>query len=474
MNKSKHLHPVSILYFTVVMMKAILSQIWIVAVIVILNYKDVDSIIRVLYIFLSVLILLLVVAIILGVLRWKSFVYEIHEDSIFVKSGMINVKKVFISADRIHSMNTSIRLYDRIFSTHTLLIELASGEDSSITFSCLSKEEEQSIRNILQKHVIEDTEEITSTTIQMSGKDIILHGFLSPKLGIVMGFILAIFFKYVDATDGKEMKSIHLFVVEYVSFGWLFIIAGIVIVLSIIVSLAFTFERNYGFILQKEQENLEISHGLLVKKQRVVAINRLQSILLIERPLQRLFGYMTIQAVIIQRGKEEDSEKTITLLPSIKREEVSAFLSSYLDYERVGRVNNLTKEASFYYKGLPFLVGIVVAIPFWVFVPFNLYYIAIVIPILLFMFGWMEYRNVGWEYGKDFVTIQYGSTTRKTAIVKVDRIQWSSVRQTILQKKRKIANVTIAIASGQNDMNITVKQIPIDDANGMVRQVNSK
>lgn len=474
MSKSKHLHPISILYFTVVMMKAILSQIWIVAVIVVLNYKGFDSITRVLYIFLSVLMLLLVVAIVLGVLRWKSFVYEIYEDSIFVKTGIMNVKKRFISADRIHSVNTSIRLYDRMFSTHTLLIELASGEDSSITFSCLSKEEEQSIRNILQKNIIEDTEEISSTTIQMSGKDMIVHGFLSPKFGIVIGFILAIFFKYVDATNGKEMKSIHLFVVEYVSVGWILTIVGIVVLLSIIVSLAFTFERNYGFILQKEQENLEISHGLLVKKQRVVAIDRLQSIILIERPLQRIFGYMTIQAVIIQRGKEEDSEKTITLLPSVKREEVSVFLSSYLDYERVERVNNLTKEASFYYKGLPFLIGIIIAIPFLVFIPFNLHYIAIAIPIILFVFGWMEYHNVGWEYGRDFITIQYGNTTRKTAIIKADRIQWGLVRQTVLQKKRNIANVTIAVASGQNDMNFTVKQMPIDEANGMVGQGNSK
>lgn len=476
MNKSSEqltrLHPISILYFIVVAVREAFSHIWLFPVIVIVANKVFGENVSVIIVGIVVAVVTLITILIIGVIRWNLFGYVIHEDNIYVQTGIVNKKQRWISADRIHSINTSVRLYDRIFSTHTLLIELASAEDSSIVFSCLSREEEQLIRNVLHTKGEVEIVETIDTTISLSRKDIILHACLSPKLGIVFGLIAIIFFKYVDATNGEGIETIFTFFTNIFGFMWIFIVLGSLLLLSIIVSFVFIYEKNYKFTLRKNQEELEIAHGLIVKKQRVLAINRIQSILLIEKPLQRLCGYVTVQAVIIQRGKDEDSEKTITLLPSIKRQNVDNFLQSYVDYTKTEELQTLTKQANFYYKILPMLVGFIIAVLVWFFMPFSLHYIAPIIPIILFIYGLCEYNNIGWKQSEQILTLQYGSSTRITAIIKIDRIQWNVITQSIFQKNNGLANVKIAVASGKDDMMFNVKQLTIEAAKKIVDSVN--
>lgn len=476
MNRSSEeltrLHPISILYFLVVAIKETFSHLWLFPIIVIVVNKIFGDGISIILIGVVVVILTIITILMIGVIRWYLFGYVIEEDSIFLQTGIMNKKQRWISADRIHSINTSIRLYDRIFSTHTLLIELASAEDSSIVFSCLSDVEEQKILHVLRRNKNEDMAELVDTTMQLSRKDILLHASLSPRLGVVFGIILVIFFKYLDFTEGEGIETIHEFIFDSFGLTLLLFIIGSVFLLSVIVSFIFIYEKNYHFTINKTHEELEITHGLIVKKQRQIAIKRLQSIILIERPLQKLFGYVTVQAVIIQRGKEEDSEKTMILLPSIKKQQVNAFLKTFVAYEKAENLQTLTKDANFYYKYFQLIVGTVIAIPVWLFMPFHLHYIAPLIPVVLTIFGWVEYRNTGWLQTDEFLTLQYGDLTRKTAIIKSGRVQWAALEQSIFQKQKNLANIEIAVASGQNDIMFNVKQLPIKDAEILIYNKN--
>lgn len=475
MNKSSEqltrLHLISIFYFIVVAIKETLSNFWLFPIIVFGLDEILSNKISIFTIGLVIAVLTLLIILIIGIVRWYLFGYVIHEDSIFLQTGIVNKKQTWISADRIHSINTSIRLYDRIFSTHTLLIELASAEDSSIVFSCLSNEEERRIREVLHRNNEKNVEKIEET-IKLSKKDILLHACLSPNLGALYGLIIIVFFKYLETANQDEINTVFAYFTNLFSFMWIFITLGIIFILSVIVSFLFIYEKNYKFTLIKNNGELEITHGLIVKKQRTLVIERIQSIILVEKPLQRLFGYVTVQAVIIQRGKEENSEKTITLLPSIKKKNVDTFLNTFVVYERVAELQSLTKKANFYYKVLPLLIGIIIAIPVWFFMPFSLHYIAPIIPIILFIYGFCEYNNIGWEQSEQFFTLQYGSFTRKTAIIKIARIQWTSVNQTIFQKNNYLANLKVAVASGQDDIMFNVKQLPFEEANCMRDRVS--
>ncbi|MEW9910289.1 PH domain-containing protein [Bacillus pacificus] len=72
---------------------------------------------------------------------------------------------------------------------------------------------------------------------------------------------------------------------------------------------------------------------------------------------------------------------------------------------------------------------------------------------------------IGWNQNEHFLTLQYGSLSRKTVIIKRGRIQWISVRQTNLQEKQHLASLKLAIASGKENIKFSLSHIPVDAAN---------
>lgn len=92
-NKNQQLHPVSILYFIVVAIKESLSYIWLFPLLVLLVHKQMGNQISTVKIGVIVSVFLIMMFLIVGILKWKSFIYEIQEKAIYIQSGLIMIKK---------------------------------------------------------------------------------------------------------------------------------------------------------------------------------------------------------------------------------------------------------------------------------------------------------------------------------------------------------------------------------------------
>jgi putative membrane protein len=76
---------------------------------------------------------------VIATLKWRAVTYQIHEKAIYIESGLFVTKKRWGQPDRIQSIDSTVHVCDHLFSTRTLTIEIAGGEESSITLSCLSE-----------------------------------------------------------------------------------------------------------------------------------------------------------------------------------------------------------------------------------------------------------------------------------------------------------------------------------------------
>lgn len=466
-NKNQQLHPVSILYFIVVAIKESLSYIWLFPLLVLLVHKQMGNQISTVKIGVIVSVFLIMMFLIVGILKWKSFIYEIQEKAIYIQSGLIMIKKKWVTPDRIQSIDSTIRVYDHFFSTLTLTIELAGGDESSITFSCISKEEERRIRDILQVNLQDDTiGEIDESILHLSNSDLALHSFLSPKFGVILMILTLGLLKYWDMTKGGNQNTLFTFLFNWFGSNWIVITIVLVLIISFILSLLLTFESDYHFTIKKNcKDELEVEQGLLEKKYRTITNSRIQALLIIERPLHRLLGYASIQAIVIRNSQNEQNEKSIAIIPFVKKKKVKTLLKSFTGYQKSDCLQKLTKEASFHYKVLPFIVGLLIAIAIWLYIPAYYHYFAIIVPFIPLFLGWMEFKMIGWNQNEHFLTLQYGSLSRKTVIIKRGRIQWISVRQTNLQEKQHLASLKLAIASGKENIKFSLSHIPVDAAN---------
>ncbi|MDQ0227668.1 PH domain-containing protein [Metabacillus niabensis] len=472
MNKSEklrnhRLHPISILYFIVTAIKESVSYIWVFPLLVLLVHKQISEHISPFMIIFVTVTFLILLFIVIAILKWQSFTYRIIDGAIYIESGLFVINKRWVHPERIQSIDSTVRVYDHIFSTRTLTIELAGGEESSIILSCISKEEEQRLRRVLgeQIHVDSIDDHFDDSVFQLKNSNLILHSLLSPKFGIVLTIISGALLKYLDVTKETDRETLFTHLSNWLGTYWIVVTILMVILCSFALSLLITFVSDYNFKLYKNSNgDLEIEQGLLEKKRRTVSKNRLQAIIIIEGPLHRLLGYASIKAVIIRNSQDKEGEKTITLLPFVKKEYVQSFLEPFTGYQMINNFKVLTKRAKFHYIVLPGILGSILSIPIWLFLQSNYYVFGILLPIGFLFIGLMSYKMTGWNQGDDFLTLQYGSLSRKTAIIKRGRIQWSSIDQTYFQDKGNLASIRIAVASGKENVKLSLSNIPIEEA----------
>ena len=470
MNKSetliKHrLHPVSILYFVMIAIKESLSFIWLVPLLVLFIHK-LGSHIPAFIINIALGSLLIIAFFIIGVLKWRAFTYQIHEKAIYVESGLLVVKKRWVQPDRIQSIDSTIRVYDHLFSTRTLTIELAGGDESSIILSCISKEEEQRIRTALKTETkVRPREHAEDSMFQLSKNDLILHSLLSPKFGIVFTLLLLGLLKYLDISKEGDRDTLFTYLSGWFGPNWIMITVVLMAILSFALSLLLTFASDFQFTLRKNSKGeIETEQGLFEKKKRTIAQNRIQAILIIEHPIHRLLGYAAIKAVVIRNRSNEQNSKTVTILPFVKKEKAQSMLEPFTGYRKGSHLHMLTKEAKIHYMVMPFIAGCLLAVPIWLFVPSDYHNLAAVLPLGLFSLGWMGYRMIGWNQSNRFLTLQYGILSRKTAIMKRGRIQWASLGQTFMQERKNLASIKLAVASGKENGKFSINHIPIENA----------
>ncbi|MCY8232491.1 PH domain-containing protein [Priestia endophytica] len=222
------------------------------------------------------------------------------------------------------------------------------------------------------------------------------------------------------------------------------------ILLSFALSLFLTYVSDYHFKLDKnERGEIEIQQGLFEKKHRTIAQHRIQAIFITERPLQRLLGYASIEAVVIQNSQDEQVKKTISLIPFVKKDRVQSLIEIFIGYERSNSLHTPPKKARISYVGPLFLIGCLLLIPLWMYIPEPYHYFSLILPILSLWLGWREYRTTGWNQSERFLTLQYGVFFRNTAIIKRGRIQWIALRQTWLQERKHLASINMAVTSGK-------------------------
>ncbi|KAA3641616.1 MAG: hypothetical protein DWP95_06445, partial [Proteobacteria bacterium] len=104
----------------------------------------------------------------------------------------------------------------------------------------------------------------------------------------------------------------------------LWVMAGVFVLLAI--SIAVAFLQFYDFTLDKKGHHLHIRTGLLTNRQATVPIKRIQLIRIIQSPLHKLFGQVSIKMETAGGVSENNAMSMHWLAPLIAKSEVAEFL----------------------------------------------------------------------------------------------------------------------------------------------------
>lgn len=480
-NEIYRLHPVSAIISSV---KALKSMILPVAIIIISNGFNFSFNFRSEYFFETVLLfgvwgVAAVLALVGGIVKWRTFVYWFEDGELRVKYGLFVKKKRYIPFERIQSLNYHEGIFHRIFGLVKVQVETAGnkGGKPEAELTAIRKNAadviEQEMRRAktqVAKHLDEEQSpeqqvgEITAPAIyHMSMRDLLVLATTSGGIGVVLSGLAAIVSQFSDIIPYDEV--FHE-LADFAKVGAFLVAVMVMFVLIVawLVSVVITLVNYYDYTVRIEDEKLMITKGLLEKKRITLPLNRIQAIRIVENPLRQVFGFATVVVESAGGNGENGRDKKIALFPLIKKQDcLQTLVQLFPEMNWQPEFTRAPKRARPFFYRIDFfwLVPIIGACSYY-FYPYGLLSLLL-IPLSILLGVW-QHRTAGYMIDGKQLAMQYRIFSRITLFMEKKRIQSMESSQTYFQKRKQVMSIKATVMSGMSGMTGNVPSIEQRDA----------
>ncbi|AVK95253.1 hypothetical protein FCT18_13180 [Lysinibacillus sphaericus] len=479
-NELYRLHPVSAIISSV---KALKSMILPVAIIIISNGFNFSLNFRSEYFFETVLLFGVwgvgaVLALVGGIVKWRTFVYWFEDGELRVKYGLFVKKKRYIPFERIQSLNYHEGIFHRIFGLVKVQVETAGnkGGKPEVELTAIQKiaadvieEEMRRAKTQIAQPLGEELahgqiEEVMVPVIyRMSMRDLLVLATTSGGIGVVLSGVAAVISQFSDIIPYEEV--FHE-VADIVKIGAFLVALMIMFVLIIawLLSVVITLVNYYDYTVRIEDEKLMITKGLLEKKRITLPLNRIQAIRIVENPLRQIFGFATVVVESAGGNGEKGGDKKIALFPLIKKQHcVQTLEQLFPEMNWHPEFIKAPKRARPFFYRIDFiwLVPIIGASSYFLY-PYGLL-AFLLIPLIIFLGIW-QHRTAGYMIDGKQLTMQYRIFSRITLFMEKKRIQSMESSQTYFQKRKQVMSIKATVMSGMAGMTGNVPSLEQQDA----------
>lgn len=453
----QHLHPITILLN---FLKIIKETIAAVAVIFVLNIKNIpwnpmDPHFKWTLLGLLIAFFLVCLLLVLAWVFWRKYTYWVENEELHVEKGLFVKKHQYVPFERIQSVNFKESIFHRPFGLVKVTIETAGSEDSGIALTAISREQadwiDAATKRAKRHGTVEKAEQEEITTREMvyhmTTKNLLILATTSSGIGVIFSAVAAVMSQLSDVipyelifNELKDFMKYGILIVSLIVFTVLFI--------SWLISVVITYLNHANFIVEREQDRLFISKGLLEKKRVAVPMSRIQGIKIVETPLRQLFGFAAIH-LESAGNTEEDGDSKISLVPLIKKREALELLSElFPTYQFEHTLVKAPKRAAWRFMVFFSAWAVIPVALVSYFVPLGYGLYSLVVLPLLMLFGYAEYRSSGFALHDKQLTLVTRRFSKESFFVMKQRIQTMQVRQSVLAERGDLARLHVSIVAG--------------------------
>lgn len=429
------------------------------------------------------LIIVIVVLLVLtpAVLKYITYKYTLEDQGIRIKYGLIFRKNTYIPYERIQTVQKKQWFFFIPFNVCQVLIETAGGNGKAEAdlvavpvgvvdeLKDLRDGKKAAIQEVApeteEKEVAEAEIEAPEKTVVLQTKQLILmavtSGGVFGTLLIVLAFMQQ--FRDVIPTDWMETQAEQLW-----KMGIIVFIILIILLLLVLwgISIVTTLFKYFQFKLMKYPHSLVIEKGLLERNHTTISLARIQGITIIESPLRQMLGLVAVKVITAGNSGDEKQSGDILLLPIMKKDlalkTLKEMLPNYVfEIEEMERApkSSLRRFLRIYliWTIIPALVASIM------FFPLGL--VSFILPILAGIKAISSYRATGLFTHKHTLLVQSRPFISKlTHIIRKERIQGLSIRQSIWMEKGTSRHLNVWLKSGSTSTEAFVRYINKDQA----------
>ncbi|MGX9460819.1 PH domain-containing protein [Shewanella sp. A14] len=418
---------------------------------------------------------LLILVTLFAIIEWRKFRFRLNHHQLEVKRGLIFTKKDEIPLSRIQNIRYEQPFYFKPLSLGTLIIETAGSKKDEAHLAALDTQQAQTLKRLLLNLSHAETtsadEQQDNTQANINNTQPIVRKRLSDL--ILFGFYQNnfIWFAVIAGPIAGQIDWDKMFSSPLAQQFWLWfqqqthqniglqtimVIVALFVIYSLfsLISILAAILKYHPYQLDKHDDSLQRSGGVISHQQDGLSIKRIQLIHVQQPVMARLFNRWTLYFKQVKGHEVEQKTKQHMLIPSVKSDEVESLLAKIPQlcggatalpkrYTPI-HINWLIKRIIWPLLAVTLLTTIGYydnqSIGFFEFIWFFTTMLVLATYIRYKQWGYVISDQVIWQH-----TGFFGQQWKRIAFEKVQHVK---ITQTRNQKRSKLAYIEIGLASG--------------------------
>ncbi|WP_192021410.1 PH domain-containing protein [Shewanella sp. WPAGA9] len=444
-------------------------------------------------------------------IQWKKYRFKLADNQLNIKRGLLFTRKDEIPFNKIQNIRYEQPLYFKPLKLGTLIIETAGSKNDEAHLAAVDSNTAYKIKQQLLQ--------ITANSLEENGnsESLLDHDDASSENDVTNLATRTHAFDNTEPANNSSQSLPNIIIkrnlLQLIKFGfyqnnliWLAVIAGpilgqiqwetlaeipffqqlwhsiitlsgdnIILQVSIIlllialvyclfalISIFSAVLKYFPFTLEKRQQTLQRSGGVISHQQDALAIKRIQLVQISQPVLARLFNVWTVYLKQVKGQEVEQKTEQHMLIPSVKTTELQSTLGKITGLAggscNVPRQYQSIAFAWFLRRGyLPFIPAAILSL----FLGANLASLLICVSaVVVSGLIYLRYRQWGYVIDEEAVWQHSGLFSREWKRIPFTKVQHVTLTQTQGQKQKGYAYLTLGLASGE----MTLPYISQNDA----------
>lgn len=409
----------------------------------------------------------LVGTVVVALIRWATFTYEIASDRVEIKRSLISRSIRTIPLERVRGVDVSTPPMHRLLGLAVLKIDTgASGDDAEATLDGITVEEAERLRPLLLRKAPAATTTTTATPAAEEGpserviiavpRRWLLYGPLSGAYLLtpfaLAGGAIGLAFQWGDDLGfGQDAAwSVGQWLWQRPS---LLVAAVVLLVVAMPIAGGVMYAVfNWDFRLKRRDGYLVAERGLINRRSVSLESRRVRGYEIVDGLAERWAGVVRAWAIVTGLG---DSETRGQLLPVVPRTDaltvtgdaIGPYRADLRAHPPIARNRRLFRAVApwLVLAALAALLLSTTGLAVW----WVLLVIALILAALGVPLGLDRYRQLGHGYDGARVAVRSGSLRRSTAVVERRAVVGWRLRQTWFQRRAGVLTLTVGTGAGK-------------------------
>ncbi|AFT81431.1 MULTISPECIES: PH domain-containing protein [Leuconostoc] len=443
---------------------------------------------------LGIVVILLLVSLAFGFLKWYFFTYITTEHEISLKRGIFAKKHVHLPFERIQTITRNQPIYFQPFDVFHVTIETSGKSQDKIEFSALTLPQIEHIENLRRRSQTKSAEVIKTlseqpaiaASYQINDRDLCLFALTSlGSLGTV-GAIFLIFSQvqeFLPATLSRQFTAWlnQQNVTIFIGLVMIFIIFGFLL------SFFKLYSQYFQFKISRIGQHLAITRGLFTKQNVQLRVSRVQAVHFQQSLLRRLVKLVSVDVLLASSVNNTKGEvKQTSIMPVVRMSSAGEVIQPFLpQYHFINPTNSMNANRALWYRlNMIFWLDIFIASLIWITyyitkwtIHFHLTYdlpLLIICTILLIGYSllasWWQMMDQRIQVDGQYLIVQLSSNfTKHTYYMPREKIQSIATSRSMLLINKHITHLHITVRDGDSARRLTLRYLQ----EPLVKKINS-